>query len=398
MSLRDLEDWIGKHQKESAYWVGKRLSSNDTGLTGNHQGGPLIIKSALFRLFPRLAAKEPSVTDDRFNLRIDSHDERCEARAVWYKSKGEGRFTNLGGGRSAFLDPENTGGLVVFAFRVDGAGRALEASAWICKNQFEEDRLEKEIGPVDPREFVIWESRGIAHLRSEKQSKCWLAFSEIPDGWLKTFPTGLQIFEKVVERRPAKGTPDALLMQRRDCEYEMFQSVEEATFLPRLMPGFTTISAFTTLAQSILQSRKSRAGNSLELHARQIFEETGLEREKQFSHKPRIDGNPDFIFPSKAAYSDPEFPVAGLRMLAAKTTCKDRWRQVTREAKRLAERHLLTLQAGVTESQFAEMADAGVRLVVPNALHSSYPLKVRPELISFENFIGSVKKLTPYSP
>src|SRR5260370_32743453 len=107
MSLRDLEDWIAKNKRESAYWVGKRLSSNDTGLTGNHQGGPLIIKAALFKLFPRLAAKEPCVTDDYFDLRIDSHDDRCKARAVWYKSKSEGRFTNLGGRKSAFLDPEN---------------------------------------------------------------------------------------------------------------------------------------------------------------------------------------------------------------------------------------------------------------------------------------------------
>lgn len=400
MSLKDLEDWIIANKETSAYWLGKRLSSNDTGLTGNHQGGPLIIKSTLFKLFPRLAAKEPSVTDDYFDLRIDSHNDHCRARAVWYKSKNEGRFTNLGGGKSAFLDPENTGGLVVFAFVLDHAGRALAARAWVCKNVSEEERLEKMIGPVEPREFAIWENNGVsslAHLgKSEKQTKCWLSLAEIPSGWLTKFPTGQQIFDKVVERRPAKGTPDALLMQRRQCEYEMFQSVEEATFLPKLSPGFNSIASFTTLAQSILQSRKTRAGNSLELHARQIFEENGLRRDLNFSHKPKIDGNPDFIFPSKAAYSDSRFPVTGLRMLAAKTTCKDRWRQVTKEAKRLTERHLLTLQAGVTESQFAEMADAGVRLVVPMDLHNAYPPNVRRKLISFESFIKGVGKLKPY--
>jgi Restriction endonuclease EcoRII, N-terminal/EcoRII C terminal len=314
MSARDLESWITENRKKSAYWVGKRLSSNDTGLTGNHQGGPLIIKTALFKLFPRLAAKDPSVTDDYFDLRIDSHDDRCRARAVWYKSKNEGRFTNLGGSKSALLDPENTGGLVVFAFRLDEAGNALEGRAWVCRNRIEEDRLEDLVGPVEPREFVIWESDGIgplAHLgKSEKQTKCWLEPSEIPEEWLTKFPTGQQIFEKVVKRRPAKGTPDALLMQRRNCEYQMFQSIEEATFLPRLIPGFSSISSFTKLAQSILQSRKSRAGNSLELHARQIFEENGLRKDRQFSHKPKIDGNPDFIFPSAAAYADSKFPVA----------------------------------------------------------------------------------------
>ncbi|HEY8337788.1 MAG TPA: type II restriction endonuclease [Tardiphaga sp.] len=400
MSLTDLQDWIDENKKKATYWIGKRLSSNDTGLTGNHQYGPLIIKAALFKLFPRLAAAQPSVTEDYFDLFVDSHGDRSRARAVWYKSKSEGRFTNLGGGKSAFLDPENTGALAVFAFRLDAECHVLEGHAWVCKNPSEEDELESLIGPVEPREFAIWENDGIgphAHLgKSSKHSRCWLDIGDMPAAWLTKFPTGQEIFEKVVTRRPAKGTPDTLLMQRRECEYEMFQSVEEATFLPQVGTGFQSIVSFTTLAQSILQSRKSRAGTSLELHARQIFEEHGLKRDYNFSHNPKTDGNPDFIFPSKAAYLDPNFPKAGLRMLAAKTTCKDRWRQVTKEAKRLTERHLLTLQAGVTESQFDEMEDAGVRLVVPKELHKAYPEVVRGKLISFEAFISSVAKLRPY--
>ncbi|TWC00780.1 restriction endonuclease EcoRII [Bradyrhizobium macuxiense] len=401
MAGKDVDDWIVENKKKSAYWIGKRLSSNDTGLTGNHQYGPLIVKTALFRLFPKLSAIEPSVTEDHFSLEIDSHAHSSYARAVWYKSKNEGRFTNLGGTRSPLLDPENTGGLAVFAFRLDPSGKVLEGRAWVCRSPSEEDRFEALIGPVEPREFVIWENAEVsyAHLgRSETQSTCWLDYDEIPREWLQKFPTGQQILTKVIERRAAKGTPDQLLMQRRKCEYEMFQSIEEATFLPKLTPGFKSVSSFTALAQSILQSRKSRAGNSLELHARQIFEESGLRSGQQYSHKPKIDGNPDFIFPSAAAYSDLHFPTASLRMLAAKTTCKDRWRQVTKEAKRLTERHLLTLQVGVTESQFAEMSEAGVRLVVPTELHKAYPAKVRTKLISLESFIKGITKLKPYKP
>jgi hypothetical protein len=58
-------------------------------------------------------------------------------------------------------------------------------------------------------------------------------------------------------------------------------------------------------------------------------------------------------------------------MLAAKTTCKDRWRQILNEADRIPAKHLLTLQEGVSEGQFREMNDAGVRLVVPRALHDA---------------------------
>ncbi len=37
-------------------------------------------------------------------------------------------------------------------------------------------------------------------------------------------------------------------------------------------------------------------------------------------------------FPFRRAYHDTEFPVENLRMLAVKTTCKDRWRQILNEA------------------------------------------------------------------
>jgi hypothetical protein len=49
-------------------------------------------------------------------------------------------------------------------------------------------------------------------------------------------------------------------------------------------------------------------------------------------------------------------------MLAAKTTVKDRWRQVLNEANRIETKHLLTLQEGVPEGQFTEMQDAKVNL------------------------------------
>ncbi len=54
----------------------------------------------------------------------------------------------------------------------------------------------------------------------------------------------------------------------------------------------------------------------------------------------------------------------------------------------------MTLQRGVSLRQFQEMRESGVRLVVPTGLKNSYPRDVRPELISFENFIGDVRLLS----
>jgi hypothetical protein len=80
-------------------------------------------------------------------------------------------------------------------------------------------------------------------------------------------------------------------------------------------------------------------------------------------------------------------------MLAAKTTCKDRWRQITHEADRIKTKHLLTLQEGVSEGQFAEMVGANIQLVVPAGLHECFPTAVRPHLMSLESFIADVRLL-----
>ena len=80
-------------------------------------------------------------------------------------------------------------------------------------------------------------------------------------------------------------------------------------------------------------------------------------------------------------------------MLAVKTTCKDRWRQILNEADRIKTKHLFTLQQGVSENQFREMKEAGVKLVVPKPLHDSFPKSIRSELISLSEFIEELKSL-----
>ena len=59
-------------------------------------------------------------------------------------------------------------------------------------------------------------------------------------------------------------------------------------------------------------------------------------------------------------------------MLGVKTTCKDRWRQVLNEAHRIPEKHLLTLQPGISEHQTTEMQQASLTLVLPRRLHETY--------------------------
>jgi len=75
---------------------------------------------------------------------------------------------------------------------------------------------------------------------------------------------------------------------------------------------------------------------------------------------------------------------------AAKTTCKDRWRQILNEADRIKTKHLFTLQQGISTNQLEEMYKYHVNLVVPKAYVSSFPPAFRNQLLTLESFIKLV--------
>ena len=388
-------------------WYVKRLSANDTLASGAHQAGPYLPKKFLFFIFPELQRQDAENPDVYFNLYVDSHDQHRKARAIWYNNKlfrgtrNETRITRFGGKSSPLLNVENTGALVVFAFVDNNSDRTREAHVWVCRSEEEETLVEDRVGPVEPGQRLInspeWSIQPPLFVPHPKiKSGCRLAFDEIPGAWLEEFPPGAEIIEKSVELCPVIGLgPDDRLLRRRGCEFDVFLSLEEAVELPVIKEGFTNIDAFVSHAQSILQRRKARSGRSLELHLKEIFIEEGLEEDMDFSYQAETESKrkPDFIFPSRSSYGDPDYPADRLRMLGVKTTCKDRWRQILNEAERIQIKHLLTLQEGVSVDQFQEMRCSNVRLVVPASLHSKYPATIRSELITLKEFIDEIKSL-----
>ena len=60
-----------------------------------------------------------------------------------------------------------------------------------------------------------------------------------------------------------------------------------------------------------------------------------------------------------------------LVMLGVKSTSKDRWRQVLTEADRIPQKHLCTLEAGISAKQTDEMQRQQLTLVVPTGLHAT---------------------------
>ena len=87
-------------------------------------------------------------------------------------------------------------------------------------------------------------------------------------------------------------------------------------------------------------------------------------------------------------------------MLGAKSTCKDRWRQVLAEADRIERKHLLTLEAAISTYQTDEMADKQLQLVIPRSIHKTYTTEQQAWLFSVADFLAEVRRkqrLTAYA-
>ena len=143
-------------------------------------------------------------------------------------------------------------------------------------------------------------------------------------------------------------------------------------------------------SNSILNRRKTRAGKSLEHHLAEIFIASHLIFEEQVITEENK--KPDFIFPNGECYHNLVFPGDLLTVLGAKTTCKDRWRQVLNEADRVDDKYLFTLQQGISSNQLKEMRDYRLHLVVPHKYLTSFPKEYRSDICDLSGFIGMVKE------
>ena len=174
-----------------------------------------------------------------------------------------------------------------------------------------------------------------------------------------------------------------------DSEYRLFRMVERQICQREIQTLFKDVDEFLSIAQSIINRRKSRAGRALENHVAYLLKSAGI----LFDPRARIDGKvePDILIPGKLAYDDPNFPPEKLRIVGVKTTCKDRWRQVLNEGKRVIHKHILTLQPGISANQLTEMKEANLTLIVPSSLHKEYPKNTGMPILTLESFIATVK-------
>jgi hypothetical protein len=192
----------------------------------------------------------------------------------------------------------------------------------------------------------------------------------------------------------AQDNADAVLMAWIEREELLFRRLERHVVADRLTAGFLAdrvpdVDGFIAFSHSVQNRRKSRAGKSLEHHVAALFtaRKLAFERGAETEHRNK----PDFLFPSRAAYHDPAFRSENLTMLGSKSSCKDRWRQVLSEAERIPNKHLLTLEPGISENQTDEMRAKRLQLVLPASLHTTYREAQRNWLMNIEDFVKMVQ-------
>lgn len=190
--------------------------------------------------------------------------------------------------------------------------------------------------------------------------------------------------------------PDSALIQWMETEESAFRQLEKHIVREKLRIGFgkngDDVDDFVSFSLSVQNRRKSRSGHAFENHIEHILKENKI----TFQRGAVTEGKqkPDFIFPSSASYQDLAFPADRLRILGAKTTCKDRWRQVLAEGSRVERKHLITLEHSISEAQTAQMQSLKLQLVVPQALHETYTPAQASWLMSFGDFIADIRSLT----
>lgn len=187
--------------------------------------------------------------------------------------------------------------------------------------------------------------------------------------------------------------PDQALVSWMETEEKLFRVLEREIVKEKLKVGFgergDDVDEFISFSLSVQNRRKSRVGHAFENHIQQILEDNDI----TFKRGGKTEGKqtPDFLFPGEDEYKNLSFEGSKLRMLGAKTTCKDRWRQVLAEANRIERKHLITLQSSISEDQTTEMATKKLQLVVPKPIHPTYTESQQEWLCTLGQFVEEVK-------
>lgn len=364
----------------------KFITANDTGTTGGHQAGYHIHKNAWPLFFD--APSERGSNNEKFVTIRWQNDFETESRFIYYgtRTRNEYRLTRFGKG-FPFLGDNCIGSLLVLCKVADSYYQA-----YVLETEQEIENYLNFFGiSPDRANGIISELTAIP-----------VDLQGLIDTYLQTLTGGFpatetlsakarEIFYSVSQQNEqvAIQNPDLLITGWIDAEYTLFKSIERQVYGVQLNTPFGDVEELVGFANTVLNRRKSRAGKSLEHHLEKIFDINQLPYTSQGTTEGKK--KPDFIIPSIELYHDSGYSESKLLFLGAKTTCKDRWRQVLNEAARIPHKHLFTLQQGISSNQLKEMKDENLTLVVPERHLTTFPAEHRKDILTLKNFISQVK-------
>lgn len=368
----------------------KFISPNDVGETGSHQCGYLLPKKA-WEFFTNIPPEKVTAdTNPKQNVKVLWQDGReTDSVITWYgrKTRSEYRLTRFGRD-FPYLTKDNIGSLLVLVPVSVGVFHTF-----VLDTDADFESISTALGIDYSKSWALFDTS--AEQIPETEDDCVNrhfrtfveSFTSFPASKIVSEATQTALWACVKD--VLKCSSDDRLSSLMQMEHDLFRILERKICQAEITRLFKDVDDFVVTASSIMNRRKSRAGKSLEHHVAFLLKEAKV----PFEGQPSIDGAPDIIIPSAAAYNDPSYPQGNLFVLGLKTTCKDRWRQVLNEGKRVQTKHLLTLQNGISEAQINQMISSSVTLVVPQKIHKEYPASKRDALLTVEEFIRRVKLL-----
>lgn len=364
----------------------KFISPNDAGITGGHQCG-FYLPKPVWEMYSDFSPKKGRNDEAQVEVSWQGDQLVTDSRVKWYgkRTRSEYRLTRFGKG-FPFLTSESVGDMLVLIPETHQTFKA-----YVLDNDEDIEDIQAALGVEVTGFWGVYEA-GKPRVESEGQCLERRFRKFVKD--LDDFPTGgafsqetLEALRECVERFDRLNA-DKALVRCVDTEYKLYRLAERQICQQDILRVFKDVDDFLKTASSIMNRRKSRAGRSLENHFEYLLRRAGI---PYVARSPQVDGEPDIIIPSVDAYRDNRYPLNKLFMIGVKTTCKDRWRQVLNEAKRIKEKHIMTIQQGISKKQLDEMKGAGVQLIVPLHFHKQYPPSDM-KLLEVEEFVGLVRK------
>jgi hypothetical protein len=391
----------------------KKLSNNDRDwarLSNKHQAGVYVPpRERDSGFFPPLVAKDrddPEAHEIRETwFRTDWPQLGIErkTRLVHYTSKGpETHMTGVP--KEAFADLSPASWLVVV--RADRDGEPNFVCLTIDSNSDDAIVLTDTLGLdttfisgiLDPRDILARERDRIMDF-AEEVALAWLAgniaaFAADRAKMPVTVELAAMARTAFLERHKLAALDPFVLEHPGDAIREIsrviewglfreFQRRERAVELVRAVLGDDAVKidmkgvvrrlvdatgAIDAIMLSASQQRKSRAGYSFEHQIEAMLVAGNVPFAKQVVMDARK--RPDFVLPSLAHLRKPLKGAARGLILSAKTTLRERWKQVQREMGG-SDLFLATVDESIAANAIEDMASLGISLVVPEELKQS---------------------------